>query len=74
MIETSSDDAATDLWTALGAGGGLATADASLGLRRTTPGPGDYWGLTTTTAGDQLRLLTGPRDGAFAAGRTLARL
>ncbi len=57
MIETSSDDAATDLWTALGAGGGLATADASLGLRRTTPGPGDYWGLTTTTAGDQLRLL-----------------
>ena len=57
MIETSSDDAATDLWTAIGAGGGLATADASLGLRHTTPGPGDYWGLTTTTAGDQLRLL-----------------
>lgn len=57
MIETSSDDAATDLWTAIGSGGGLADADATLGLRHTTPGPGLYWGLTTTTAGDQLRLL-----------------
>jgi hypothetical protein len=57
MIETSSDDAASDLWAAIGAGGGLASADASLGLRHTTPGPGTYWGLTTTTAGDQLRLL-----------------
>ena len=57
MIETSSDDAASDLWAAIGAGGGLASADASLGLRHTTPGPGGYWGLTTTTAGDQLRLL-----------------
>jgi hypothetical protein len=57
MIETSSDDAASDLWAAIGAGGGLASEDASLGLRHTTPGPGGYWGLTTTTAGDQLRLL-----------------
>jgi hypothetical protein len=57
MIETSSDDAASDLWAAIGAGGGLASVDASLGLRHTTPGPGTYWGLTTTTAGDQLRLL-----------------
>jgi hypothetical protein len=57
MIETSSDDAASDLWAAIGSGGGLASADVSLGLRHTTPGPGTYWGLTTTTAGDQLRLL-----------------
>jgi beta-lactamase class A len=57
MIETSNDDAATDLWAAIGSGGGLAAADAALGLRHTTSGPAEYWGLTTTTAADQLRLL-----------------
>ena len=57
MIETSSDDAASDLWAAIGEGGGLAEADETFGLRHTTPGPGGFWGLTTTTVGDQLRLL-----------------
>lgn len=57
MIETSSDDAASDLWADIGQGGGLAEADETFGLRHTTPGPGGYWGLTTTTVGDQLRLL-----------------
>jgi hypothetical protein len=57
MIETSSDDAASDLWADIGEGGGLAEANETFGLRHTTPGPGGYWGLTTTTVGDQLRLL-----------------
>jgi hypothetical protein len=57
MIETSSDDAASDLWADIGGGGGLAEANETFGLRHTTPGPGGYWGLTTTTVGDQLRLL-----------------
>lgn len=57
MIETSSDDAASDLWADIGQGSGLAEANETFGLRHTTPGPGGYWGLTTTTVGDQLRLL-----------------
>jgi hypothetical protein len=57
MIETSSDDAASDLWADIGGGVGLAEANETFGLRHTTPGPGGYWGLTTTTVGDQLRLL-----------------
>jgi hypothetical protein len=57
MIEASDDSAATRLWELAGAGTGLAVADARLGLRHTVPGPGDYWGLTTTTVGDQLTLL-----------------
>jgi hypothetical protein len=57
MIEASDDDAATTLWNLAGAAGGVAAGDTELGLRRTIPGPGIYWGLTTTTVGDQLTLL-----------------
>jgi hypothetical protein len=57
MIEASDDGAATRLWRLAGATGGIAAADTRLGLRHTTPGSGDYWGLTRTTIGDQLRLL-----------------
>ncbi len=57
MIEASDDDAATELWNLAGAGRGLAAANRRLGLRHTTPGTGNYWGLTSTTVGDQLRLL-----------------
>lgn len=57
MIESSDDDAATDLWNLAGAARGLAAANTRLGLRHTTPGTGNYWGLTSTTVGDQLRLL-----------------
>ena len=57
MIEASDDDAATDLWKLAGTGRGLAAANVRLGLRHTTPGQGNYWGLTSTTVGDQLRLL-----------------
>ena len=57
MIENSDNQAATDLWYAIGRADGLRTADRKLGLRHTTPGEGVYWGLTSTTVDDQLRLL-----------------
>ncbi|MEV6104353.1 serine hydrolase [Streptomyces sp. NPDC051940] len=54
----SSDNSATDaLWRAIGRGDGLAAANERLGLTDTTPGTGGLWGLTQTTAADQLRLL-----------------
>jgi hypothetical protein len=57
MIENSDNRAATDLWDAIGRAGGLRKANRKLGLRHTTPGEGVYWGLTSTTVDDQLRLL-----------------
>ena len=57
MIEASDDDAATDLWNAAGRAAGMTAADLQLGLRHTVPGPAEYWGLTSTTVGDQLNLL-----------------
>jgi hypothetical protein len=58
MIESSSDDAATDLYDLVGGVAGIAAANAQLGLTQTIMGPPGYWGLTKTTVGDQLRLLT----------------
>ncbi|MFG2192097.1 serine hydrolase [Streptomyces sp. NPDC048639] len=55
MIRVSDNDAATYLWNRIGGGDGLAKANQRLGLLATTPGP--TWGVTTTTASDQLRLL-----------------
>ncbi|WBB66286.1 serine hydrolase [Micromonospora sp. WMMD812] len=55
MIVISDNDAASSLWQEIGGSRGLATANRALGLRETTPNT--HWGLTTTTAGDQLRLL-----------------
>jgi hypothetical protein len=57
MIEGSSDQAANELWGEVGQGEGLTVANQELGLRQTTPGGGIYWGLTSTTVEDQLRLL-----------------
>jgi beta-lactamase class A len=57
MIEDSDNRAADDLWDAIGRADGLRKANRKLGLRHTTPGAGVYWGLTSTTADDQLRLL-----------------
>jgi beta-lactamase class A len=58
MIQNSDNDAATALWRQVGGGSGLQTANQRLGLTSTVPGPDLTWGLTTTTAADQLRLLT----------------
>jgi beta-lactamase class A len=57
MITASDNDAATSLWDAIGSGSGLAAANRAFGLTHTTPGSDGSWGLTTTTAADQVRLL-----------------
>lgn len=57
MIEESDNDAALALWDTIGGGPGLASADKALGLGHTTPGSGELWGLTQTTAADQITLL-----------------
>jgi hypothetical protein len=57
MIESSDNTAATELWDTIGGAGGLDAANAALGLRHTDGGPGELWGLTRTTATDQLTLL-----------------
>jgi beta-lactamase class A len=57
-IKVSDNDAATALWHAIGGGEGLAKAGRRLGLKHTEPGPGTAWGATTTSAADQVRLLT----------------
>jgi hypothetical protein len=58
MIEQSSNNAATELYAAVGGRAGMTTANARLGLTDTIMGPGQAWGLTRTTVSDQLRLLT----------------
>jgi hypothetical protein len=58
MIEDSDNDAASALWDAVHGGPGLAAGNKALGLRGIAPGPGGYWGLTTTTVSGQLRLLS----------------
>ena len=65
MIEQSDNNAATDLWNAVGASNGIAVFDRSIGLRNTIPStcivcagfPWPGWGLSTTTPLDQLTLL-----------------
>ncbi|OAH09458.1 serine hydrolase [Streptomyces jeddahensis] len=57
MIRVSDNASASRLWTRIGGSTGLAEANERLGLTATTPGPGGLWGLTQTTAADQLRLL-----------------
>jgi beta-lactamase class A len=72
MIDNSDNAAATALWDAIGGTTGLAAADQALRLRHTVPGPSGWWGLTTTTVTDQLRLLsalTSPRSPLTAASR-----
>ena len=59
MIEESDNGAAAALWNIIGAAPGLAAGDQALRLRHTVPGADGYWGLTSTTVTDQLRLLAG---------------
>ena len=58
MIEESDNGAAAGLWNIIGAAPGLAAGDRVLRLRHTVPGQDGYWGLTSTTVTDQLRLLS----------------
>ncbi|MGO8684306.1 MAG: serine hydrolase [Thermoleophilia bacterium] len=57
MIENSNNDAATALWDEVGKAAGVTKANRVLGLRETTLGEDGYWGLTSTTVSDQLKLL-----------------
>ncbi|MEV6012197.1 serine hydrolase [Streptomyces sp. NPDC051976] len=57
MIESSDNDAATALWDTIGGAAGLDAVNDTLGLAHTDGGSGELWGLTQTTAADQLALL-----------------
>jgi hypothetical protein len=65
MIEDSDNDAATDLWNAVGGGTGIGSFNTDAGLAATTPSgcvqcpgfPWPGWGLTRTVPADQLTLL-----------------
>ncbi|MET9484289.1 serine hydrolase [Streptomyces sp. NPDC006638] len=76
MIRVS-DNAATDaLWGMIGGAGGLDAANRRLGLKGTTAGAGGLWGLTQTTAPDQLILLSavfGEKSPLTASSRSYAR-
>jgi Beta-lactamase enzyme family len=75
MIEQSDNNAATALWQEIGSGPGLTAANARMGLKDTIAGPGGYWGSTSTSAFDQLRILnalTSKRSPLTAAARRYA--
>jgi hypothetical protein len=57
MIENSNDDAATALYNDAGQADGIDQANQAFGLTETTVGTAGYWGLTSTTVDDQIRLL-----------------
>ncbi|MFC9609871.1 serine hydrolase [Streptomyces sp. NPDC056938] len=57
MIENSDNASATALGEAIGGADGLDAANLTLGLTGTRAGAGGEWGLTQTTAEDQLTLL-----------------
>lgn len=57
MIRKSDNASATALWNAIGGAPGLTRANQAMGLTETTAGTGGYWGLTSTSARDQVRLL-----------------
>ncbi|WP_139275769.1 serine hydrolase, partial [Mangrovactinospora gilvigrisea] len=57
MIRRSDNDATDALYTDIGYDRGLDAANRRLGLSATTAGRDKHWGLTETTAADQLRLL-----------------
>jgi hypothetical protein len=57
MIENSDNVSATALWASIGRADGLDAANKRFGLKDTQGGDGELWGLTQTTASDQLALL-----------------
>ncbi|MGW1956987.1 serine hydrolase [Streptomyces sp. NPDC001920] len=57
MIRSSDNGATHALWQAIGEAEGLDAANERLGLSSTRGGHGMRWGLTQTTATDQVRLL-----------------
>ncbi|MGZ3113309.1 serine hydrolase [Streptomyces sp. H62] len=57
VIQKSDNDSTSALWTRIGSATGLDAANERLGLSRTRGGAGTVWGITQTTAEDQIRLL-----------------
>ncbi|MDR6977227.1 hypothetical protein J2X68_003939 [Streptomyces sp. 3330] len=57
MIENSDNDSASALWRSIGKAAGLDAANERFGLTGTAGGDDMLWGLTQTTAADQLTLL-----------------
>lgn len=57
MITNSDNTSASALWDAVGRADGLDAANGRFGLTGTEGGDGALWGLTQTTAADQLTLL-----------------
>ncbi|MFE5682947.1 serine hydrolase [Streptomyces sp. NPDC056512] len=74
MIENSDNASATALWEAIGGADGLDAANLTLGLTGTSGGAGGEWGLTRTTADDQLTLLRAVfgTEGTESAGSGLS--
>jgi len=64
MIRNSDNAATNVLWREIGGAPGLEAANKRMGLTATKGGPGPKWGLTQTTASDQIRLLLSVFDGA----------
>lgn len=58
MIENSDNDAADRVYAAIGGHAGVTATLDRVGLPATVLGPDDQWGLSTTSAADQLTLLT----------------
>ncbi|MEV6425064.1 hypothetical protein [Streptomyces sp. NPDC051662] len=58
MIQVSDNASADALWLAIGGADGLDAANKRLGLTATSGGSGPLWGLTQSTAADQLALLS----------------
>ncbi|MEW1719565.1 serine hydrolase [Streptomyces sp. NPDC093109] len=57
MIRNSDNAATNVLWSTIGGATGLDAANRRLGLTGTTGGSGKLWGLTQSTASDQVALL-----------------
>jgi Beta-lactamase enzyme family len=57
MIENSNDNDATDLWNLVGGSSAVAAYNREAGLTQTAPHADGFWGETTTSAADQIRLL-----------------
>lgn len=77
MIEFSDNNAATTLWNQVGGGPGVAAFNSGVPMPSTVPGSGGLWGLTRTTASDQVALvkdiaypngLLGPSQRAYEQG------